>query len=305
MSTQNQATESQASFTLPPVLEFQDEDRGREKEKWKRWKKRWEAFTVVTKLTSQSKQHQTACLTYALSDEVQDVVENLPYEQESDKDDIKKIITLLEQHYAGETNEIFESYKFFQRDQHEEETLTEYVAALRKLAATCNFGDLKERLIRDRIVCGIRNKALQAALLEDGKLTLKKCVDKCKAAERTGTQMSVMKSREHCREGASGKTLINLARLNSSAMKHCDKPANVSASAPMQTRTNPSKKSGRAQWGSCRYCGEVHRPRECPAYGKMPAMWFAQSLCSGVYDTAATLHQTSPRRDCTPSIYMR
>ena len=268
MSTQNQATESQASFTLPPVLEFQDEDRGREKEKWKRWKKRWEAFTVVTKLTSQSKQHQTACLTYALSDEVQDVVENLPYEQESDKDDIKKIITLLEQHYAGEMNEIFESYKIFQRDQHEEETLTEYVAALRKLAATCNFGDLKERLIRDRIVCGIRNKALQAALLEDGKLTLKKCVDKCKAAERTGTQMSVMKSREHCREGASGETLINLARLNSSAMKHCDKPANVSASAPMQTRTNPSKKSGRAQWGSCRYCGEVHRPRECPAYGK-------------------------------------
>ena len=51
-------------------------------------------------------------------------------------------------------------------------------------------------------------------------------------------------------------------------MKHCAKPANVSASAPMQTRTNPSKKSGRAQRGSCRYCGEVHRPRECPAYGK-------------------------------------
>ena len=215
MSIQNQATESQASFTLPPELEFPRRGQRTGEGEVETMEEAVGAFTVVTKLTSQSKQHQTACLTYALSDEVQDVVENLPYEQESDKDDIKKIITLLEQHYAGETNEIFESYKIFQRDQHEEETLTEYVAALRKLAATCNFGDLKERLIRDRIVCGIRNKALQAALLEDGKLTLKKCVDKCKAAERTGTQMSVMKSREHCREGASAETLINLARLNS------------------------------------------------------------------------------------------
>ena len=97
----------------------------------------------MTKLSSHAEEHQLACPTYALSDEVQDLVDNLPYEQESDKTNVKKIIELLEEHYAEETNEIFEWFYFFQRNQREDESAAEYITAVRALAATCNFGDLK------------------------------------------------------------------------------------------------------------------------------------------------------------------
>ena len=41
----------------------------------------------------------------------------LPYENSGDENDISKVLDLLEKHPVGATNEIYESYKFFQRSQ--------------------------------------------------------------------------------------------------------------------------------------------------------------------------------------------
>ena len=51
-----------------------------------------------------------------------------------------------------------------------------YIAALRKLAKTCNFDKLEERLIRDQVVVGVREEGLRQKLLEDKQLTLDKCM---------------------------------------------------------------------------------------------------------------------------------
>jgi len=40
--------------------------------------------------------------------------------------------------------------------------VVEFIGSLYKLAETCQFGVLKEELIRDRIVAGIRNATLFA-----------------------------------------------------------------------------------------------------------------------------------------------
>ena len=98
------------------------------------------------------------------------------------------MLDLLEKHYVGATNEIYESYKFFQRSQEDGEPVTDDIAAVGAQAGRCNFNALnfllENRLIRDRIVCGIRDKGLQRSFLEDSKLTLEKCVEKCKATEQ-------------------------------------------------------------------------------------------------------------------------
>ena len=56
---------------------------------------------------------------------------------------------------------------------------------IRALAETCDFGALKDQLIRDRIVCGVRDNAVRRKLLQESKLTLEKCIDICHAAEAT------------------------------------------------------------------------------------------------------------------------
>ena len=133
----------------------------------------------MTGLDAKGDDYKLACLNSAMSDEALDLIDSLPYENSGDENDIGKVLDLLEKHYVGATNEIYESYKFFQRSQEDGEPVTDYIAAVRAQAGRCNFNALKNRLIRDRIVCGIRDKGPQRSFLEDSKLTLEKCVEKC------------------------------------------------------------------------------------------------------------------------------
>ena len=51
--------------------------------------------------------------------------------------------------------------------QQEGETIDAYVTELRNKAHTREFSDLKDELMRDRIVCGIINDAVRARLLRE------------------------------------------------------------------------------------------------------------------------------------------
>ena len=55
----------------------------------------------------------------------------------------------------GNTNKIYERYLFNNRDQAVGESIDTYVAALRTLSKTCNYGQLTDNLVRDGIVVGI------------------------------------------------------------------------------------------------------------------------------------------------------
>ena len=48
------------------------------------------------------------------------------------------------------------------RNQDAEETVESYITTLRKMAKTCNFGRLEDRLLRDRVVMGIRDGNLRS-----------------------------------------------------------------------------------------------------------------------------------------------
>ena len=67
-----------------------------------------------------------------------------------------------------------------------------YAAALRALAATCNFGNLRDELIRYRIMCGISNIKVKQKLLQEPKFTLNRCLDIARSAETTTAQLKVI-----------------------------------------------------------------------------------------------------------------
>ena len=102
---------------------------------------------------------------------------------------MNSILTLVEKHCVGETNVIYERYVFNNRIQETHETVDTYATAPRSLAKSCDFGSLKDDLIRDRIVCGIRDNAMRKRLLQESSLTLNKCMDICRAVESTVTKI--------------------------------------------------------------------------------------------------------------------
>ena len=61
---------------------------------------------------------------------------------------------------------------------------TAYVASLQKLAEHCAFGDSLADMLRDRLVCGIRDECVQKRLLTKSDLTFAKTLEIAEVAER-------------------------------------------------------------------------------------------------------------------------
>ena len=65
-------------------------------------------------------------------------------------------------------------------------------------AARCEFGDLKNGLIHDRIVCGINDDPVRAQLLREAELTLESCLDICRAAEISSASSKFWTNKRQC-----------------------------------------------------------------------------------------------------------
>ncbi|EFA12239.1 hypothetical protein TcasGA2_TC002046 [Tribolium castaneum] len=94
------------------------------------------------------------------------------------------------EYFIPKTNVSVERHKFNSRMQLSRETFDMFLSELRKIAANCNFGNLKDKLIRDRIVCAVNDKRVKDRLLRESDLTLKKAIDICQAAELTNSNIS-------------------------------------------------------------------------------------------------------------------
>ena len=85
------------------------------------------------------------------------------------------------------------------RVQQEGETVDAYVTALKSLAKTCNFRQLQDDLLRDRIVIGIKDNTTRKKLLNMPKFTLKECIEMCHTHESTSTQINNDPKGSECR----------------------------------------------------------------------------------------------------------
>ena len=74
-----------------------------------------------------------------------------------------------------QSNVIMERHAFNVRNQREGESFQAYLSALRILANSCEYGELKDELIRDKIVCGIKSDNTRKQLLKESTLTSENC----------------------------------------------------------------------------------------------------------------------------------
>ena len=177
------------SLSLPPKLEIHSENLSKE---WKQWRQVWDAYEEVTDLRNKTNRLRVAMFITCIGKEAHEVHNGFPLASEEEKSNMTKVLEVWETHCTGKTNVIYKRYKFNNRSQEQTESMDAYVNALRALAETCNFGALKDQLIRDRIVCGVRDNAVRRKLLQESKLALEKCVDICRAAEATSAQLKEM-----------------------------------------------------------------------------------------------------------------
>ena len=140
---------------------------------WTKWKKRFERFRVASGLADESELKQVNTLLYCLGEEAEDVLTSTNI-TEDDKEKYNPVMAKFDEFFQVRKNVIFERARFNRRNQHEGESIEQYISQLYSLSESCDYGALKEEMLRDRIVVGIRDTSLSERLQMDDKLTLEK-----------------------------------------------------------------------------------------------------------------------------------
>ena len=86
-------------------------------------------------------------------------------------------------HYSPKPILIAERFKFHRRNQHESETVAQFVVELKRLALKCEFETFLEDAFRDRLFSGLKSVQIQEKLLAERDLTFKKAFETAQSME--------------------------------------------------------------------------------------------------------------------------
>ena len=135
-------------------------------------------------------------LLYCLGPDADDVLISTNIE-DGDRKKYSKVMEKLDEHFKVRRNLIFERAWFNKRDQHEGESAEEYITALYSLVETCDYGALKEQILQDRLVVGIRDAKVSESLQMDADLTLAKAKKTIRQKEAVREQSQQLHVADH------------------------------------------------------------------------------------------------------------
>ena len=223
-----------ASIKLEPPSQFNFA----KPDEWPKWKRRFEQFRRASKLDGESKTRQVETLLYCMGEEAESVLLSTGCTAE-EREKYDTVVSKMDEHFKVRRNVIFERARFNRRCQKEGESIEQYITALYDLAEFCEYGTLRDEMIRDRLVVGILDQALSERMQTDSELSLEK------AKTMVRQKASV---REQCRELQQQDSEATIERIRS--------------------RQAP-RRGQHGQPSKCTRCGlDKHPPRvRCPALG--------------------------------------
>ncbi|XP_066029036.1 uncharacterized protein [Pocillopora verrucosa] len=160
----------------------------------------------------------------------------------------------FESHFIVKRNIIFERAKFNLRSQQEGESVETFITDLHCLAEHCEFGVLKDELVRDKIVVGLKDKKLSEKLQLDSKLTLEKAVTQARQSEAVKKQQGILQGTQPDPPLANVDQISKKRGKGFKGKDQKDKP-------PRNSRL-----AGKTPETKCIRClGTPHSKQECPA----------------------------------------
>ena len=139
---------------------------------WKKFKQRFNLYLEASGIMEKDDKQKACLFLHVIGEDELEVYNNFKFEEEADQLKLDKIMELFDRYCNPKKNQTYERHKFFICVQRSDENIDSYVHELKTKAKTCEFGELAESLIRDRIVCGIRDDRVRARLLREQDLDL-------------------------------------------------------------------------------------------------------------------------------------
>ena len=207
---------------------------------WRDWRQLWDAYETVVGLRAEDDDYRIAVFIQSIGQPALKCFNALRYEAPKDKSKMDKVLQAMERYCQGKTNVIFYRCTFNNRRQEDGETFDAYLTDLVDLIRQMDKPE--EELLRDIIVCAVRDDSLRQQFLSKTDRSLANCMDLCRAHEASARQV----------KDIAGAEKVHVVKKS--------KPERITTETPREPRAT-----------RCDRCGWYHgsSPEECPAYNAL------------------------------------
>lgn len=151
-------------------------------ELWPRWVKRFERYISITGVSEKPDKDRINLLCYTMGEKSEEIlIQVMPVITASTT--FAEVKQKLDSYFSPKKNVIFERFKFNSRVQEPGKSVDSFVTTLYSLAETCEYGAIKEELIRDRIAIGICDTRASERMQLINDLTLEKALEIARQSE--------------------------------------------------------------------------------------------------------------------------
>lgn len=200
---------------------------------WKNWIQQFEWYAIATQLAKKPKEVQAASFMAIIGPDAIQIFNtfNLTSEQQKEINIIKQ---KFQEYFIPKSNISFERYQFFKIVQQEDETFDEFLTKIKTQVKNCEFENLQDSLLKDKIVFGVKSDVVREKLLNEDNLDLQKAIVICRSSEQTSKQL-----------------------------KEIQKPESSQVDF---VKHRPNKSNDESF--KCKRCDTTHQRKKCPAFGK-------------------------------------
>ncbi|XP_046811178.1 uncharacterized protein LOC124420862 [Lucilia cuprina] len=205
---------------------------------WKLWYTQFKIFMTASNLETQADRRKVALLLHHLGSDSLEIFNS--FNEDVDSIAYSTLVEKFESFFIPKVNIAMERHKFFICKQQPNQAIDEYVTILKNLSLNCEFGSLREDLVRDIFTCGLSPKMgnIRERLLAEGGIPLDRAI-------------AIAKS-------------IAMAKEN--ALKLEDTQDDEPVVNLVRKKTFKSATYSKQQVPHCGRCGQVHK-NKCPAEG--------------------------------------
>ena len=172
------------------------------------------------------------------------------YAEGEHEEDPGELLKKIAAYCNPQKHESLDAYLFWNIDWKPGTSFDYFLTELRSKADPCNFGTMKDRLLRDKIIFSVPAR-LHQVLLRENPLTLDKAVQICRSFDASQTQSKQMHRQQD-------NVVYKVAKREEAPTRQFNSARHFSKKVDADTVTD------------CRFCGLRHKKVKslCPAYGK-------------------------------------
>ena len=219
-------------------------------EDWTSYSERLQQYFIANDVNDDSKQR--AILLSNCGPQTYQLLKSLLTPDKPADKTFTEIVKKLKDYWQPKPSEIVQRFNFHSRVQKQGESVADYVAELRRISEHCNFSSL-ETMLRDQLVCGVRDSRIQKKLLAESTLDFKKAFGIAQAVETAEHQV---KELHDSSTKPVGREIHRVVKEK--------KPVNTDQTCYRCGGTKHRASECRFKQATCRACGKVgHIAKVC------------------------------------------